>query len=575
MVLVSALAALGQDPRDPDGLVRLVESSPGCDFNALWDALGLNQPWEFGRVGPQHATRPCRISRVFEEDASNAPQRILALFDPDARRAYYLRYVRRNAWRFEGAQMVESKNHPHRHEVVRAGDRLYLRVSTQGASGSDIDSELEQWFDLARPAFQPVLTLPVTGHELRYGFGISRKVRTTIRPSAADGRLLIAEVEVKLYLHDRAIGDLAYRASYAPDTLGAMRLAEMPGPGSSKEFESFTQIREDGPSNEALLPYAFSGLRALALEAREKNPYLAEALRFFLSQMKSELPQVQELKAILGPPVQNPVDFQAWIDSQRVCDIGVLWRFLGVKLEGRESDFRKCTARMVLDEPRQAIMVLNVEDSPEATYVRWVKPASGTWQLSGVQSAHSHNHPHRAEVDKRMPSRPFLRIATQGVYGSGVDSEDERWYDLTRPDFEPVLSVPVSGHQDRVAWGISRKLRVSIHSASNGLIAIARVDLDFDGAPLGVRSYQAIYMPDSAGRMTLRAVTGSGPLSEYESMLDLDRGPSNETLIRLAMPGLRTLSRNGTPEQRRRLGVMLELIRSETPEVRELKAILR
>jgi hypothetical protein len=174
-----------------------------------------------------------------------------------------------------------------------------------------------------------------------------------------------------------------------------------------------------------------------------------------------------------------------------------------------------------------------------------------------------------------MPSRPFLRIAAQGFYGSGVDSEDERWYDLTRSDFEPVLSLPVSGHHDRVAFGVSRKLHVSINPATTGLIAKVRVCLDFDGTPLGDRHYQATYAPDAAGRMTLGSVTGSGPAAEYESMLDLDKGPSNETLIRLAMPGLRSIARSATPEQRRRLGVMLGLIRSETPEVRELKAILR
>jgi hypothetical protein len=325
MVLLSALVAFGQDPRDPDRLVRLVESSPRCDFNALWNSLGLTQPWEFARVDPRYATRPCRISRVFDGGGPAGPQRILVLFDPDARRAFYLRYVRQqSAWRFQGDHMAESKNYPHRHEVVHGpGDLVYLRISTQGASGSDIDSELEQWFDLARSQFTPVLMKPVAGRVRRHGFGISRRVRATIRPSDGDGRQLIAEVEVTLEVQDRAVGDLRYRAIYAPNATGVMRLAEVAGPGSMREFESLYWIGEDGPSDEVLLPHAFQGLRVLALEAKERNPELAEALRFFLSQMKPDLPQVQELKAILGrPPGQNPRDFKAWIDSQRVCDAG-------------------------------------------------------------------------------------------------------------------------------------------------------------------------------------------------------------------------------------------------------------
>ncbi len=302
-LLFFSLASFGQDPRDPDGLTRLVESSPTCDFNALWDSLGLTQPWEFGRVDPQHARRPCRISRVFEGDGLETPQRILVLYEPNARRAFYLRYVReQGAWRFQGAHMAESKNYPHRHEAVRApGDRVYFRVSTQGASGSDIDSELEEWFDLARPEFKPVLALPVNGYDLRYGFGISRRVRAIIHPSdGSEDRQILADVDVRLALRDRAVGHLDFRAIYAPDETGTMRLTNVAGAGSMKAFESIFWIGEGGPSNEVLIPYAFSGLRALALEAKQKKDRdLAGALHFFLSQMKPDVPQVRELKAIL------------------------------------------------------------------------------------------------------------------------------------------------------------------------------------------------------------------------------------------------------------------------------------
>lgn len=79
-----------------------------------------------------------------------------------------------------------------------------------------------------------------------------------------------------------------------------MRLADITGAVSMKDFEPMYWIGESGPSNEALLPYAFSGLQALALEAKQKkDPDLVGALHFFLSQMKPDVPQVRELKAIL------------------------------------------------------------------------------------------------------------------------------------------------------------------------------------------------------------------------------------------------------------------------------------
>jgi hypothetical protein len=197
--------------------------------------------------------------------------------------------------------MVERKNHPHRHEVVHGrGDQVYLRVSTQGASGSDIDSEVEQWFDLVRPEFAAVLSLPVVGHEQRHGFGISRRFRSTIRSLEADSRHLIAAFEVTLLVLGRPVGEVRYRAVYVPDATGMMRLSEASGPGSLQDFQSMLTIGDDGPSNEFLLPHAFAGLRALALEARRsKSPDLADGLRFLLRQMKPNNSQVRQLKAIL------------------------------------------------------------------------------------------------------------------------------------------------------------------------------------------------------------------------------------------------------------------------------------
>ncbi len=107
------------------------------------------------------------------------PDQMILVVQGDATPAdIYLRFLQEKpgSWRFAGADWVAIYNHPRRHEVDRSTGKPFLRVSSQGDRGSDVDSEIEDWFDLTQPGFEPAFSFPVQGYQQRFGFGISRRI---------------------------------------------------------------------------------------------------------------------------------------------------------------------------------------------------------------------------------------------------------------------------------------------------------------------------------------------------------------------------------------------------------------
>ena len=114
---------------------------------------------------------------------------------------------------------------------------------------------------------------------------------------------------------------------------------------------------------------------------------------------------------------------------------------------------------------------LRVAFHSEAAIVRRV-PASVFWPPPNVDSVLVRLTPHAPPVDvdpvalfrvieegfaerRKTMANAIRRLGCQLgdairiLRGSDVDSEEETWFDLTQPGFEPVFSFPVRGHQRR------------------------------------------------------------------------------------------------------------------------------
>jgi hypothetical protein len=224
----------------------------------------------------------------------------------------YLRFLENGPrWRYAGTQSAMVKNYGGRHEVSRVADKPFLRISSQGANGSGIDSEIETWFDLTLPDFEPVFGFTVQGAEHRMGIGVSREVRATAAYSGdIPSETINLDLEVRYLLgYTIDLGFARYRATYQrPASERKFSLREVHpllsgAPAiSSKGFEDLANIDgatiNERPSNEQLLIYALPRLEEIASGADAEN---REWLRSVLSFCK-DTPEKRTLLELLAKP---------------------------------------------------------------------------------------------------------------------------------------------------------------------------------------------------------------------------------------------------------------------------------
>jgi len=213
---VSQDQELREAAKNPYDLARFIDSHLNFDWEPLWKALGseslLIQPC--GKLS--NGREGCSTELITVLD----PDQVIVLIQGDATPAdIYLRFMRGDAgtWRFAGAHPAFIHNHPRRHEVARFGGKPFLRVSGQGVSGSDEDSEVEDWFDLSQPGLTPVFSFPVQGNQRRLGFGIGRRVFTYLNGSA-DRIDVTLEVQFMAFDHELGIAEFSAVYKRAPGT---------------------------------------------------------------------------------------------------------------------------------------------------------------------------------------------------------------------------------------------------------------------------------------------------------------------------------------------------------------------
>jgi hypothetical protein len=191
-------------------------------------------------------------------------------------------------------------------------------------------------------------------------------------------------------------------------------------------------------------------------------------------------------------------------------------------------------------KPRQQ-RIVKIAGHPSTVYIRYMQDAGGIWKLSGMFEAHTWNHPPRHEVSiDPANGRRYLRIASQGVRGSGVDEEVESWFDLASDTFSPLLTIPVAAHHDPPGAAIGRRLHAYVAIHRNTIEVTYEIHFSRNEAAIGVGSYQAAYRQSApGGRFRLTKVDPAMPLRDFESLLDFDAGPAPHRLQSMMQLGLR------------------------------------
>jgi len=288
------LARAGRNPYD---LARFVDSHPRFDWEVLWKAFGI-EPLVYQPCGGlSDAGKQCSTELISVLD----PDQVILVIQGDSTPTdIYLRFMqeKNGNWRFAGAHQAFIRNHPRRHEVDRSAGKPFLRISAQGISGSGVDSEIDNWFDLTQPSFESVFSFTVQGYQQAIGFRIGRKIFgiATQERDAIDvllevhfeggGRILSVKHYNAVYARAPGAREFSFQTAYD----GMDRKTRI----SRAEFDPLADV-DNGPSNEDLIQYAMPGLKEIAAgpDGDAKN-----WLRRVLTLVK-DTPEVRELKALM------------------------------------------------------------------------------------------------------------------------------------------------------------------------------------------------------------------------------------------------------------------------------------
>jgi hypothetical protein len=219
----------------------------------------------------------------------------------------YLRYFgsEDKGWRVGGSYAAPIKNYPRRHGIARVGGKPFLQIASQGVTGSDVSSEIENWFDLSQPSLEPAFSFAPQGHQNRLGFGVSRTIHASASPGAigpTETIELILEVRYSGFEIDLGAGEYSATFERGPQQKSfTLRKAETiqarPQTISNKAFEDLVDLNE-GPTNEQLLIYALPRLKEVAAG---KNADAKEWLKLMLSNCK-DTPEKRTLLELLAKP---------------------------------------------------------------------------------------------------------------------------------------------------------------------------------------------------------------------------------------------------------------------------------
>jgi len=291
--------------KSPTTLARYVESHSAIDWKALRSALGLKEevPW----------LAPCG------GDFGECSAEIVALASPDQAiviirggglsfAAEYLRYLlgANGDWQFAGENSASKRNGPSNHEVMRVGGKPFLKISSDHSEGgAAISQEIEDWFDLAQPDFEPVFSFTVDGSQGRWGFGVSRTVHAQASLSQTPGVERIDMILSVQFDGMRGLNANAWYSGVWERSANERKFALLRActemfckeAMSTKDFEDLADP-VNGPSNEKLLEYALPGLQEIAMGS---DPEAKQWLQSILDHAK-DTPEKRTLLDLLTKP---------------------------------------------------------------------------------------------------------------------------------------------------------------------------------------------------------------------------------------------------------------------------------
>ena len=152
---------------------------------------------------------------------------------------------------------------------------------------------------------------------------------------------------------------------------------------------------------------------------------------------------------------ESPYDLARYLRTHTDFNWGPLWLALGIKSPASNEPcvtaadrHAACSIQTVsIAAPSQVIVVVGGDRHQFELYLRFLQNAGGNWTFAGAYGAFIKGIDPMHQVT-RLDGKSFLRVAIQGPNFGPVPNNREIWFDLTRRDFDPVLSFPTFAGQD-------------------------------------------------------------------------------------------------------------------------------
>jgi hypothetical protein len=269
--IILSSVAFAQDAPDPDivraakspyDLASYVGSHTNIDWRQLWAAMGnVGEP-------PKYLPLSCEDQEGCKVKVVTVPKPSQAIVVVDHLLHSYFRFVQQGAsWRFAGYYSPEYILAEHK--LFSLGDEPMLIINEEPRGGTGLSMELEHWFDLTQPGFEPVFTFTTKGNVDGSIIYIGRYATGRAEAKLVDGLQVIDLVStIQFYFGGVELGEHRLTGKYTRErgkrSFG-LQSAEADGKTMPVgDFALLTDIPQGRPSDEQMLPYALDGLKKVA-----------------------------------------------------------------------------------------------------------------------------------------------------------------------------------------------------------------------------------------------------------------------------------------------------------------------
>ncbi len=280
--------------RSPRDLVEFVQNHHDFDWEPLWNFSAVS---EYGPFLPHCSQTFSGVSACTADllPVPDSEQIIVVLEHRESSFHVFLRYQKTAAgdWRITGSYTPVVRYFRPEYRLYQLGEKPFLILSEQGISGAGVSSELEDWFDLSRELFLPVLTFTRHGRYSPWPSGIGREVHSTVvsvEAQPVEQITLNLDAAFEFTAKDGATLPLFHRTDRMVLTRNAAGDFTAHGP------DAFYDIQDDPePGPAAFLRFAWQSLAEIAANPADKRfPWLTAYLKTC-----PDIPESRRLKAAL------------------------------------------------------------------------------------------------------------------------------------------------------------------------------------------------------------------------------------------------------------------------------------